>query len=68
LTTLGTFDDPEDYLGAVAIRILSDEEIGEPVAWIELLSPSNKPYAHGYDDYYQKRMAALLGGLVLAEG
>lgn len=40
---------------------------GEPIAWIELLSPSNKPGGRDVRQYFEKRLAALESGLVIIE-
>jgi hypothetical protein len=39
----------------------------EPVAWIELLSPSNKPGGHDAGSYHDKRLKLLQSGLVFVE-
>jgi hypothetical protein len=66
LTLAEIYDNPEDYLSAVAIVPLEDST-GQPVVWIELLSPSNKPPALAYADYHQKRGLALAAGIVMVE-
>lgn len=43
------------------------DERGDPVAWIELLSPSNKPGGQDYEDYRHKRLKVLQSGLVFVE-
>jgi hypothetical protein len=40
---------------------------GQPVVWIELLSPSNKPGQSGFKDYFLKRHTLLHTGLVFVE-
>jgi hypothetical protein len=40
---------------------------GEPVAWIEVLSPSNKPGGQDDDYYAQKRLRLLHSGIVFVE-
>jgi uncharacterized protein DUF4058 len=40
---------------------------GEPVAWIELLSPSNKPGGQDADAYRSKRLKLLKSGIVFVE-
>lgn len=40
---------------------------GEPVAWLELLSPSNKGDSQDADAYRAKRMDVLVSGLVFVE-
>lgn len=54
---------------AVAIRERKPETVkrGDPVAWIELLSPSNKGDSHDADLYQRKRLDMLIGGLVFVE-
>jgi hypothetical protein len=49
-----------DYFRAVGIHRLEHlEGHDEPMAWIELLSPSNKPGGGHYRDYQEKREALL---------
>ncbi len=67
LSTADVFDPPEDYLTTVAIRVTDNSEIGQPVVWFELLSPSNKPPESGYGEYHAKRTAALMNGIVMVE-
>jgi hypothetical protein len=55
-----------DYYKAIAIyRSQSDQ--GEPVAWIELLSPSNKPGGWDWHEYGSKRERLVQSGLVFVE-
>jgi Protein of unknown function (DUF4058) len=42
-------------------------ERGDPVAWIELLSPSNKPCGQDMDTYRSKRLKLLKSGIVFIE-
>jgi hypothetical protein len=57
----------EIYLTAVAIRELGETgRVGEPVAWLELLSPTNK-IGTGAFQYTEKRFSTLQGGIVLVE-
>lgn len=42
-------------------------ELGEPVAWIELLSPSNKPGGQDAAYYHDKRLKLLQSGIVFVE-
>jgi hypothetical protein len=42
-------------------------EFGEPVAWIELLSPSNKPGGQDANYYTDKRLKILQSGVVFVE-
>src|SRR5260221_4927566 len=65
--------DPNDYLFALVIwdteqkvNAIEDDR-GKPVAWIELLSPSNKPGGTHYDEYEAKRFAAVRDGQTLVE-
>lgn len=60
--------DEEIYLTAIAIRELETEgkEIGEPVAWIELLSPTNK-LGIGAFQYIEKRFSTLQAGIIIVE-
>jgi hypothetical protein len=54
-------DDGEYFAAFRAISIrLADARQGQPVAWIELLSPSNKPGGR-HAAYYLDKRAALLG-------
>lgn len=65
--------DPNDFLYALAIweneqQVQSSEPGKErPVAWIELLSPSNKPGGAHYAEYEAKRWAAIQDGQTLVE-
>jgi Protein of unknown function (DUF4058) len=40
---------------------------GDPVAWIELLSPSNKPGGRDAQEYFDKRLAIIENGIVFIE-
>jgi hypothetical protein len=40
---------------------------GEPIAWIELLSPSNKPGGRDAQEYFDKRLTVLESGLIFVE-
>jgi Protein of unknown function (DUF4058) len=40
---------------------------GDPVAWIELLSPSNKPGGQDAKAYFNKRASLIEGGMVFVE-
>lgn len=61
-------EDDEMYLRALVIRHINDEDdLGTPVTWIELLSPTNKPGGTGALQYREKRIATLHSGLVLVE-
>jgi Protein of unknown function (DUF4058) len=45
----------------------SKPELGEPVAWVELLSPSNKPGGQDAAYYRDKRLKLLHSGIVFVE-
>lgn len=45
----------------------SDEDKGDPVVWIELLSPSNKPGGQDSRYYRQKRRRVIESGIVFVE-
>ena len=58
--------DEVDYYKAIVIyRATSDR--GEPVAWIELLSPSNKPGGWDWPNYSSKRERLVQSELVFVE-
>jgi hypothetical protein len=40
---------------------------GEPIAWLELLSPSNKPGGRDAQEYFDKRLAILESGIAFIE-
>lgn len=46
---------------------VKESRIGRPVAWIELLSSTNKPGGRHAAEYIRKRMAVIRGGLTLVE-
>lgn len=51
-------------------RALSIQKLGlegQPVGWVEVLSPSNKPGASNFTQYFEKRLAMLRLGLVFVE-
>ncbi len=54
----------KDY---VAVAVYQSDERGEPVAWIELLSPSNKPGGQDDDIYRTKRLMVVESGIVFVE-
>lgn len=54
-----------DYYNAIAIRQHTDDE-KTPVAWLEVLSPSNK-HGNGREEYQQKRERLLRSGVVFIE-
>lgn len=57
----------EDYLHALVIYRGDDPTLSQPVARIEVLSPTNKPYGSGYGQYLEKRIAALESRIPLLE-
>ncbi len=54
---------------ALAIREVdpNDGRLGRTVAWIEVLSPSNKPGGQDWEDYAGKRLSILKAGIILIE-
>jgi len=56
-----------DYYPAVAVYRVGNENRGEPVAWLELLSPSNKPGGRDWRDYQSKRESLLQAGIIFIE-
>jgi hypothetical protein len=52
---------------AVYEYVRGQAERGDPVAWIELLSPSNKPGGQDADYYREKRLKLLHSGIVFVE-
>lgn len=54
------------YFRALAIYD-ADDKRGEPVAWIELLSPSNKPPHSSFMAYQRKRRDVIESGIVFVE-
>ena len=58
--------DEVDYYKAIAIYQTRSNQ-GEPVAWIELLSPSNKPGGWDWHEYGSKRERLVQGGLIFVE-
>ncbi|MFN8375191.1 MAG: DUF4058 family protein [Anaerolineae bacterium] len=60
---------PDDdlYLTALVIyQVVMDGE-RKPVTWLELLSPTNKPFEDGFWQYSAKRAATLKAGVSLVE-
>lgn len=55
------------YFAITVYPIRSDMELGEPVAWIELLSPTNKGHSDDAAAYIGKRRALLDSGMVFVE-
>ncbi len=62
-----TVDEELSQYRAVAIYEYRAGNQGEPVAWIELLSPSNKPGGQDAGSYHDKRLKLLQSGLVFVE-
>ncbi len=62
---LGVIEEVDHY-PAIAIYQKRPEK-GEPVAWVELLSPSNKPRGQDWWEYQHKRERLLHGQLVFVE-
>jgi Protein of unknown function (DUF4058) len=60
--------DQEHPYSAIEIRpLVEDDEPGEPVGWLELLSPSNKGGSIDAQAYRAKRTELLRSGLVFVE-
>jgi len=61
--------DPELYPAAIQVRRVEgpDDEEGTPVAWIELLSPSNKTRGSDHKAYEEKRQDVVQNGQSLVE-
>jgi Protein of unknown function (DUF4058) len=59
----------EKEYGAIGIYEYAPGKLdrGEPIAWIELLSPSNKPGGRDAREYFDNRLAVLESGLVFIE-
>jgi len=55
-----------DYYSAIGI-FRSGSEHGEPIVWIELLSPSNKPPHADFVHYHEKRTEILQSGITFVE-
>ncbi len=61
-------DDEDDYLNAVIIYEFEPGKLpGNPVARIELLSPSNKPPNQDARQYLSRRVVTLRAGITLVE-
>jgi len=58
--------DEDDWYSAVAIY-QRHQPHGDLVAWIELLSPTNKPLGRHFDAYRAKRQMLLQAQLVFVE-
>lgn len=57
--------DPDDHF--VPALVISKRADDEPVVWMELVSPSNKPPQSGFFAYDDKRKDVLQSGLVFVE-
>jgi Protein of unknown function (DUF4058) len=61
-------EDPAPYNAVTIYEFLADRrQRGEPVAWIELLSPSNKPGGQDGELYLRKRQHLIERGIVFVE-
>lgn len=60
-------EDAEKPYRALAVRPLTAGDVGNPVAWLELLSPTNKGSTPDAATYQLKRRALLENGLVFVE-
>jgi len=58
-------EDLATYRAVGIYQKIPDDTRGEAVAWLELLSPPNKPDGRHFAAYKAKRMALLQAGLVL---
>lgn len=58
-----------EFYKAIAIYKVtaSRQDRGEPITWIELLSPSNKPTGRDFESYREKRTQILQAGIVFVE-
>lgn len=65
MVSLPAFDQHE--YRAIAVYTLDDDERGQPVAWLELLSPSNKPGGRHAAYYADRRIRLLESGVVYIE-
>jgi hypothetical protein len=64
---LGLSEKSSKTYSSVAIYQAAPGQRGKPVAWVELLSPSNKPGGQDADDYREKQLKILQSGVVLVE-
>jgi uncharacterized protein DUF4058 len=69
ISDLMTLEDEIDDYRAVGIYEFApgQSDLGEPVAWIELLSPSSKPGGQDGDYYQHKQYKLLKSGIVFVE-
>ncbi len=64
---LGLNEPTEKQYDAIGIYRYEQPNRGTPVAWIELLSPSNKPGGQDAERYHDKRLKLLQSGIVFVE-
>jgi hypothetical protein len=62
-----TAEDIATYRAIGIYRKAAENGRGEAVAWLELLSPANKPGGRHFSNYHDKRTALLQAGLVCIE-
>jgi len=62
-----TEDDLATYRAIGIYQKTDDDSRGDAVAWLELLSPANKPNGRHFTSYHDKRTALLQAGLVFIE-
>jgi hypothetical protein len=56
-----------EYYAALSIRTIENDELGESITWLELLSPANKVGGSGYSEYTKKRAVAIANRKSLVE-
>ncbi len=61
------YEELSEYRALGIYQTQSHRERGEPVAWIELLSPSNKLHSQDLPQYRRKRLGLLRSGVVFIE-
>lgn len=62
---LNDTDESDQFMALAVYEIGSDD--AQPVAWLELLSPSNKPPRPDHEAYARKRQEVLDAGIVFVE-
>jgi hypothetical protein len=60
-------DEPESLLFDTPFRAIQIHQNGQPVVWMEVLTPSNKPGGRYAAEYTYKRIRLLEQGMVLVE-
>ena len=60
-------EEPSEYKALAIYELVPDQEYGQPVAWIEVLSPSNKPGGSHAREYRLKRRKLLDSAIVFVE-